>query len=782
MSDFEDVIEDGQRDPNVEVFIKFLDRLEEAGISDPKLIRLYRHKKTSPDFTGGMLTEDKLDVVSEKKLSRESAIEWMREGNNVGCYGTPDTLAFIDIDLEDGERVVPEQDEDDLIKTQNTLTIMTRSGGAHLIYLSDGSTENRHHFYNGEPPHSGEIRRQNHYIVCPGSFVPKDRRFSDRENKGCLDRATGYYEIIKDVSIKKLDVSTLPGWMHFARKRPERDIDSDFDRRNISLSDSDIIEIASNASNGSKFNRLFSGDDSGYASHSEADQALCSMLAFYTKDHSQIDSIFRKSSLYREKWERDDYREKTIETALRGCTEQYQPFELRKETQKKDTFTCKSVDSLDDIKIEYRPPLDMSVLPNDNWIKEFYDYHSTRTLPPYPEYWHAAANTLVDIGTGKKLFILVEGDMVWSGTWSMILGASTTSHKTTAMNVVSHWARSLYTDKELPTEYSAAGLIEALELNPQGYIIMDECARLINKVNNNPEASTLRDYFCKMYDGVELIKKKLKSKKGESGENTVKDGYPILFFGTTPSNLAENSSKLDVTSGWLFRFLYYNPNSIRPPVRFNFGLSRTDNGERVLMDKYKSVISKTSEYKSIKCVLEHDAEECFQEWHMVRAAEMQANGVEAPTFNRLEIAALKLAIKYTLCDYNTSISPVSDMIIDDKPSIGLLTIPKRYIEIAIHHIDTYFLPHGLAMLDGIVKYNSESIQTKIVAHLKDNNGMMSERDLYRALGIKKKEFEDHFEVLNMCEVAEYVEVKSGPSGGRPSPYIRLLPEKKKGQE
>jgi len=46
-----------------------------------------------------------------------------------------------------------------------------------------------------------------------------------------------------------------------------------------------------------------SGDDSA------ADLALCSMLAFWTNnDELRIDSLFRQSGLYREKWERQDYR------------------------------------------------------------------------------------------------------------------------------------------------------------------------------------------------------------------------------------------------------------------------------------------------------------------------------------------------------------------------------------------------------------------------------------------------------------------------------------------
>src|SRR5829696_6016866 len=90
------------------------------------------------------------------------------------------------------------------------------------------------------------------------------------------------------------------------------------------LSDSEVIQKALAASNGARFSRLWNGDTSGYGSHSEADLALCGMLAFWTGgDAARIDTLFRQSGLYRKKWERTDYRNGTITEALSGKTEFY---------------------------------------------------------------------------------------------------------------------------------------------------------------------------------------------------------------------------------------------------------------------------------------------------------------------------------------------------------------------------------------------------------------------------------------------------------------------------
>jgi len=92
------------------------------------------------------------------------------------------------------------------------------------------------------------------------------------------------------------------------------------------LSDDELLEKAKNAENGDKFQRLWIGDTSGYPSHSEADLALAGLLAFWTGgDRHRIDRLFRQSELYREKWDRDDYRERTIDKALAGRSDFYAP-------------------------------------------------------------------------------------------------------------------------------------------------------------------------------------------------------------------------------------------------------------------------------------------------------------------------------------------------------------------------------------------------------------------------------------------------------------------------
>jgi len=92
-------------------------------------------------------------------------------------------------------------------------------------------------------------------------------------------------------------------------------------KRDGDRTDFDIACNLRKQKNGEKFRKLYDeGDFSDYGSQSEADAALCAMIAFRTgPDPDAIDAIFRDSALYRDKWERDDYREATINIGIEAC-------------------------------------------------------------------------------------------------------------------------------------------------------------------------------------------------------------------------------------------------------------------------------------------------------------------------------------------------------------------------------------------------------------------------------------------------------------------------------
>lgn len=95
------------------------------------------------------------------------------------------------------------------------------------------------------------------------------------------------------------------------------------------MSDIEIIRRIRKSGQSAKFESLYSGDISGYPSASNADFAMARILAFWTQDRHQIESIMRSSGLVREKWDHglgdSTYLAVTIENAQSCHTKTYSP-------------------------------------------------------------------------------------------------------------------------------------------------------------------------------------------------------------------------------------------------------------------------------------------------------------------------------------------------------------------------------------------------------------------------------------------------------------------------
>jgi primase-polymerase (primpol)-like protein len=100
------------------------------------------------------------------------------------------------------------------------------------------------------------------------------------------------------------------------------------------MRDETLLRRALKARNGSKLARLWRGDTRGYGSPSEADMALCGILAFWTQDAEQLDRLFRRSGLYRAKWEDrhyangQSYGDKIIEKVLAKRQDQEEAYHV----------------------------------------------------------------------------------------------------------------------------------------------------------------------------------------------------------------------------------------------------------------------------------------------------------------------------------------------------------------------------------------------------------------------------------------------------------------------
>lgn len=169
------------------------------------------------------------------------------------------------------------------------------------------------------------------HIICRGELPKGARRRGNVEmyDSGRFFTVTGNnigeYTAVEDCTeaIKPLHEKYLGG----TRSEPAQRI---VQTAPLPCSVSEVLEAASRAKNGSRFQALYAGNFAEYTSQSEADMAFCNMLAFWTgRNAALMDEIFRNSGLMRDKWDRrqsgSTYGALTIRKACEECTNVYQP-------------------------------------------------------------------------------------------------------------------------------------------------------------------------------------------------------------------------------------------------------------------------------------------------------------------------------------------------------------------------------------------------------------------------------------------------------------------------
>jgi primase-polymerase (primpol)-like protein len=166
-------------------------------------------------------------------------------------------LTIIDLDDKPDRPASPEQKElqKRILAEFQSYTERSQSGtGYHIIV--------RGHIPAGVHKDSIEIYSSGRYMICTGDVI------------------------------KQLPVNNYQGHLDnmFMQMRPQEDVT--LVQVDSEVSDADIVDMATNASNGEKFTSLCKGDTAGYPGQSEADLAVMSILAFYTKDNEQVMRIF----------------------------------------------------------------------------------------------------------------------------------------------------------------------------------------------------------------------------------------------------------------------------------------------------------------------------------------------------------------------------------------------------------------------------------------------------------------------------------------------------------
>lgn len=190
-------------DPRIREFKRFHELLTAnapAGY-EPYYIRVEPAGKAPATEYGGWKSE-------RNCLTFQEALEWMRDGGNVGIASTPDDL-LINLDIDDEDEASPKD-------VPQTLRARSRSRtGFHAWYF--GSED----FPKGNiPTCAGELRLSWQYVVAPGSFVASMGAEVPDEAE-----SPGYYTIEDEAEVARLDFEDLPEVFREVQEQEEDDTD-----------------------------------------------------------------------------------------------------------------------------------------------------------------------------------------------------------------------------------------------------------------------------------------------------------------------------------------------------------------------------------------------------------------------------------------------------------------------------------------------------------------------------------------------------------------------------
>ena len=196
----------------------------------------------------------------------------------------------------------------DIVESMNSYTELSPSGkGLHIIYKGKIHPEWKKKQTDAFGENTDlEMYQTGRFFTVTGNVF---------NGKDTIYERDAVAELVQSTYMKKAPVKA-------AEKKPVK---------NLSLSDKDIIDAARNSRNGMLFSELYAGKwEDKYGSQSEADMAFCSMLAFwFGRDTARMDSVFRRSGLMRDKWDRKQsgstYGAITLQHAVDSCAEVYSP-------------------------------------------------------------------------------------------------------------------------------------------------------------------------------------------------------------------------------------------------------------------------------------------------------------------------------------------------------------------------------------------------------------------------------------------------------------------------
>lgn len=397
------------------------------------------------------------------------------------------------------------------------------------------------------------ISGRGYHIWCRGSIPDAIKR--DSVEIYSRDRymiCTGDVAADKPIVDKQVLLDQLAGEM-----RPRQP--NTFASQEQARSDAEVWRMASTAADAQKFVGLCEGDwqAMGYPSQSEADEALFSILCFYSKNDEQVVRMFRQTRLGdRKKAQRDDYMARTLK---RARSTEIPPVDL--------SMLASPVNAalpINQPKAFSRPP---------GIVGDVADYIYSTAVRPVPEIALAGAIALVAGVVGRSYNISNTG----LNQYIIVLAPTGTGKEGAAQGIdrlisaVRQVVPSIDTFMGPRSFASGQGLVRALQEHPCFVAILGEVGLTLQQIcDPSPNSShlALRQMLLDLYSKSGWAQHFRSTVYSDKEKNTkdVQSPAVSLFGESTPEVFFDALSATHIASGLIPRFSIIEYTGPRVPI------------------------------------------------------------------------------------------------------------------------------------------------------------------------------------------------------------------------
>jgi len=370
-------------------------------------------------------------------------------------------------------------------------------------------------------------------------------------------------------------------------------------------------------------------------------------------------------------------------------------------------------------------------LDENNFIVKYMRYASQLT-DAYPEYHYATALSLLSIIANRKVVCKLSTSQIYPNLWIWALGTTSVAKKTTAMIKGEEFLIDCNINNRLVDYFSPEGLTEFLDSGSKCYLWLDEAGQMLANFQK-PYMEDIKDMMCKLYDGRGYSKKNV-TKKDRQSDFEVKLPYLTQFLMTTGEIFKSRTNMLDMTSGWLWRFLYFYPKYDKPTMDVRL-LTDTDTVSRreitSLINAKLNIIKSLKENAEISMIPEPKVLDYLNSWynkHVSNISKSQ-NNITGALVGRLQTYAIKLAMLFEIGENNWT------------------TIRLKSIKEACRQADEYFIPNTKALIEEIDTNESKNFYDKIMGIINQSRGQIFYSVLLRKSKIDQSKLDNILNTL-----------------------------------